>query len=400
MTQISNQSRAWDFIPVAQAVRAELQKTSAQVDRAGTYPFENMRIIEDAGLSTLGVPIGINDGNASHDRLDDVTALTRIIMEIAAGESSTAQIWLVTRQHSYDYLREGSPLGAGARDTLIQRMKSERVRFCDASAERYKVRHLFELPCRKVDGGVIISGTKHFGTGISGATYVHSTVAMLDRDGNRLGDHEVLIDLKTDGIEVHDDWDNMGQRATCSHSVTYHDVFVPDGFHWSPQGTTVPWGAPDRQNNLAAMTVGIAEGALDALCDFMRNRASYAGATEDPVILGAIGRYTAAVMAAKSTLLQSARMAEKFLRGEGSVSGPEAMSMAAAAKLMAIRTATEVGGEMHVLCGGQSSSNHYRLDRFWRNARTLSVQDVLTIRERDLGRWALETRGLTLSAAE
>ncbi len=74
------------------------------------------------------------------------------------------------------------------------------------------------------------------------------------------------------------------------------------------------------------------------------------------------------------------------------------MQMAAVAKLMAVRTATEVSGEMQILCGGQSSSNAFRLDRFWRNARTLSVQDVLTIRERDLGRWALETRGVAPKA--
>jgi alkylation response protein AidB-like acyl-CoA dehydrogenase len=399
MSKPSKGNRASDFLQVAKAVRLELQKTSAEVDRNGEYPFDNMRLIEDSGLSTLGVPIGINDGNASHDRLDDVSALTEIIADLAAGESSTAQIWLVTRQHSYEYLEDDSPLGPEAKKILIDRMKNERVRFCDASAERYKVRHLFELPCRKVKGGVVVSGTKHFGTGITGATYVHSTVAMMAEDGTRVGDHEVLIDLKSDGVEMHNDWDNMGQRATCSNSVTYHDVFVPDGFHWSVAGSTVPWAAPDRQNNLAAMSVGIAEGALDALCDFMRNRSSYAGASEDPVILGAIGRYTTAVLAARWTLLQSARVTEQFLRGQGGVTGAEAVSMAAAAKLMAVRIATEVAGEMQVLCGGQSSSNAYRLDRFWRNARTLSVQDVLTIRERDLGRWALETRGLASSAS-
>lgn len=399
MFQPSRPKCAADFIPVAKAVRAEMQKTSAEVDRAGQYPFDNMRLIEDSGLLSLGVPVGVNNGAASLDRVDDVTALTEIIADLAAGESSTAQIFLVTRMHSYDYLRPGSPLGAEAREILIERMKTERVRFCDASAERYKVRHRFEVPCRKVEGGVVVSGTKHFATGISGSTYVHSTVAMTADDGTRLGDHEVLIDLKTPGIEVHNDWDNMGQRATCSNSVTYHDVFVPDGFHWPTEGSSVPWAAPDRQNNLAAMSVGIAEGALDALCDFMRNRSSYAGAAEDPVILATIGRYTAAVMSARATLLESARLAEKFLRGQGGVTGPEAMQMAAVAKLTAIRVATEVAGEMQILCGGQSSSNSFRLDRFWRNARTLSVQDVLTLRERDLGRWALENKGVAPEAA-
>lgn len=378
----------------AKAVRAELQKTSAEVDRRGEYPHENMRIIQEAGLLTLGVPVGINDGVASHDRLDDVSLITEIIADIAAGESSTAQIYLVTRHHCYEYLSADSPLGRSAQDLIIERMKTESVRFCDASAERYKVRHRFDLPCRKVDGGVVVSGTKYFGTGISGATYVHSSVAMMDDAGERLGEHSVLIDLASDGVEVHHDWDNMGQRATCSNSVTYHDVFVPDGFHWAIAGSSVPWASPDRQNNLTAMSVGIAEGALDALCAFMRNRASYSGAAEDPVILAAVGRYATEVMAARSALLESARVTEAFLRGQGGVGGEQAMALANATKLNAIRTATFVAGEMQMWCGGQSSSNKLRLDRFWRNARTLSVQDVMTIRERDLGRWALANRGL------
>ncbi len=136
MFQPSRPKCAADFIPVAKAVRAKMQKTSAEVDRTGDYPFDNIRLIEDSGLLSLGVPAGINNGSASHDRIDDVSALTEIIADLAAGESSTAQIFLVTRQHSYEYLREGSPLGREARQTLIERMKTERVRFCDASAER------------------------------------------------------------------------------------------------------------------------------------------------------------------------------------------------------------------------------------------------------------------------
>ena len=58
MFQPSRPKCAADFIPVAKAVRAEMQKTSAEVDRTGDYPFDNIRLIEDSGLLSLGVPAG------------------------------------------------------------------------------------------------------------------------------------------------------------------------------------------------------------------------------------------------------------------------------------------------------------------------------------------------------
>ena len=33
--------------------------------------------------------------------------------------------------------------------------------------------------------------------------------------------------LDDPGVRKHGDWDNMGQRGTCSQTITYDNIFVP-----------------------------------------------------------------------------------------------------------------------------------------------------------------------------
>src|SRR5438445_3364854 len=71
------------------------------------------------------------------------------------------------------------------------------------------------------------------------------------------------------GHVLNDDWDALGMRASGSHSMEFHDCFVPDEL-FNPQPG--PWGEFDAgllliqiSQNLAlsAAMVGIAEHARD-----------------------------------------------------------------------------------------------------------------------------------------
>ncbi len=59
------------------------------------------------------------------------------------------------------------------------------------------------------------------------------------------------------------------------------------------------------------------------------------------------------------------------------------------AKVAIVEAVLGLASDMQKFLGGQSTSNHYGLDRFWRNARTLSLQDVMDIRTQAVGAWAL-----------
>lgn len=84
-----------------------------------------------------------------------------------------------------------------------------------------------------VDGGYLVSGSWQFASGMALATHVHSLIQV---DGT--GEPRVLAMPKSQ-VDLVDNWDVLGLRATSS--IDYHcaDVYVP-ATHTYPATTTVP----------------------------------------------------------------------------------------------------------------------------------------------------------------
>lgn len=384
---------ATEFVSAAEELRDKLAETSADVDRQGTYPEENMRLIEASPLNALTLPVSA--GGAAPDASPELLpTMMQVLTHLAAGESSTAQIWAFSQGQSVALTGSRSPLPEQVRRKLVNEIVDRGVRFCSPNAERYKKRFDFRVPIRRVTGGVVISGTKYFATGSAGAHYAQSMGLMEGYESVETGGaYNVLVDLSSDGVELHDDWDNMGQRATSSGAVTYHDVFVPDGYHWAP-----PAGGFNNPNDttgvvtpfsLTAVLLGIGLGAMDALVDHLNTRGTFPGALEDTSIRYQIGLHAARLTSAQASLMDAAHRAVAFLmRNIGTRA--EASIAVTRAKISVVEATLGFTADMHKFLGGQSSSNVFRYDRFWRNARTLSLQDVMDVRAQQLGAWTLK----------
>jgi alkylation response protein AidB-like acyl-CoA dehydrogenase len=64
----------------------------------------------------------------------------------------------------------------------------------------------------------------------------------------------------------------------------------------------------------------------------------------------------------------------------------------AAAKVASGRCALEVTSAAFEVMGARATSARHRFDRFWRNARTLTLHDPLDYKLREVGDWALNGR--------
>lgn len=381
-----------ELIDASLDVRERLQAMAAGIDEAGTYPFEAFEAIEHSALHALSVPESAG-GLAPLKAYVNLPTMVQVWKNLGAGESATAQIWAFSQGVSAQMLGERSPLPQATRDQLITEVRDRGVRFCSPNAERYRGRRFnYEMSIRRAEGGVVVNGTKYFATGSPGSKYAHSIGLMEGfADVFSGGRYNVLIDLESEGVELHDDWDNMGQRATCSNSVTYHDVFVPDGFHWDSsaeddsdseyRGLLLPF-------SLTAILLGIGEGAVDALSAHLSTRATYDGVLEDKGIRQQLGQHGARLVAAEAALMDAARRVQLFCT-QGIGSRGEVSVRISAAKIAIVDAVIGLSSEMHKFMGGQSSSNAFRYDRFWRNARTLSVQDVMDVRVQQVGAWFL-----------
>ena len=214
------------------------------------------------------------------------------------------------------------------------------------------------------------------------------------------GAYDVLVDLSSEGVELHDDWDNMGQRATGSGAITFHNVFVPDGYHWpsvdgaftNPNNTTGIFA----QFGLTSVLLGIGVGAMDALVAHLNARATFPGVFEDTSTRYQIGLHAARLAAAEASLMSAAAKAVDF-RKNGTTPRAEVSIAGIQAKISVVEATLGIAGDMHKFLGGQSSSNIYGYDRFWRNARTLALQDVMDVKAQQMGAWTLKNEAPPIS---
>ncbi|MFT4211932.1 MAG: acyl-CoA dehydrogenase family protein [Microbacterium sp.] len=394
-TPSSDTALRQEYVDAAAELREKFATTAAEVDREATFPHENMRLIARSPLHDLSLTRSAG-GQASEDMYDDTLTMFHVVKNIAAGDGSTAQVYELTRRKSVTLTGANSKLGAEARQEVIRRVRDEGALICSPVAER-GARGDYRVPIRKVDGGVVINGTKYFATGSAGASYA-STIGLMEgfESVKTGGGHEVLIDLSWDGVQLNHDWDNMGQRATSSGSITFNDVFVPDGYHWA--GSNAAASAAPNPVDLAgifsqyftsAVLLGIGLGAMDALRDYLQTNPTYPGIFEDTSIKYQLGLHQARLTAAEAALeiamqkgLAFRRDPQADQRGAVSIAGIQA-------KISAYEATTGFAAELPKFLGGQASSRKYAYDRFWRDARTFALTDVMEVKVQQAGAWAM-----------
>jgi alkylation response protein AidB-like acyl-CoA dehydrogenase len=240
---------------------------------------------------------------------------------------------------------------------------------------------------RQVEGGVILSGTKSFNSNSGGLGMAWVGCVL---EGDRPARHKVLVDLRHPKVKLHDDWDTMGQRGTCSQTVTYTDVFVPDGWH---QAAAAPLGTSFLGAIMllhAALMQGIGDGALDALVRHARTmtRGSlprFAGPAEDPLILRRVGVLSSRLAASRALLYATADAVSR----ERADVADDLVVDGVRAKVAAVEAALAVTAEVHEITGARSTSNAYRFDRYWRNARTFASHDPLDAKNVYIGDYEL-----------
>jgi alkylation response protein AidB-like acyl-CoA dehydrogenase len=159
---------------------------------------------------------------------------------------------------------------------------------------------------------------------------------------------------------------------------------------------------PASQILMSAIILGMGLGALDAMCGYIRDRVrpsnpEWSSQAESPIIQHHVGRYSVMLAAARAALREAARALADYSRTDSSHansshdggSRAEVSVKMMQAKVSILDATLTTAGDLHRHCGGMSTSNEFRLDRFWRNARTLSTHDSQDIKLQQIGRHVL-----------
>lgn len=373
-----------DYLAIAKLLAEEFAETAVERDRAAGTPKRERDRIRQSDLLNLIIPQEYGGIGESW-----IVAF-KISREFAKVDSSIAHIY------SYHHLGIVIPHIFGTAEQK-EFYYSETIRhswfWCNAlnpldrrtiltpEAEHFR-----------------LNGTKSFCSGSK-----DSDILPITATNQEISELLILaIPTNRDGITIHDDWDNIGQRQTDSGSVTFNNVIVyPNEILGSRTGNSQPFStfrALLTQLNLANIYLGIAQGAFEAAKHYTRTAtrpwltSGVESATQDPYILQHYGNLWIDLQAAEcltdkaGVLVQTAWEQQWNLtveqRGECAVA-------IATAKVAATRAGLEVTNRIFEVMGARVTSAKHGFDRYWRNLRTFTLHDPMDYKIQDIGGWAL-----------
>lgn len=343
---------------------SEVAPAAEELDRTKTFPLQIVRRMGELGW--MGIPFPEEVGGAGGTALQYAVAveeLTRVDSSVAITMCAhtslgTQPIYLFgSDEQKQRYLPD---LCSGRRLGAFGLTEPE----AGSDAGNVKTR------ARPEDGGFVIDGAKQFitnaGTEISG----HVAITAVTGEGadGRPEISNLIVENGTPGYEQGEPYRKMGWNASDTRPLTFTDCRVPE------ENLLGPRGAGFKQFlhildigriGVAAMGVGLAQGALDQALAYARERRAFG----QP-----ISRFQAiqGKLADMATEIEAARLLTYRAAWEKD-QGRSFTLTAAQAKLKTGRLAVRATEEAVQIHGGYGYIEEYPVCRFYRDAKILTI---------------------------
>ena len=258
------------------------------------------------------------------------------------------------------------------------------------------------LALTPVEGGFTVSGRKFFATGAQVSDRITASGTRVDT-GEKLA---IVIDATQPGVLHHDDWANIGQRLSASGSVSFDAASVPEAHVLGFGGQEGPRFHPFSSLSILLFQlamdhihVGLAEGALAAAAGYVRTStrpwatSGLERAVDDPYLRELIGDLTAATRAAEALTWRATDALVEAVDRRWELTPEQRGEVAveiAAAKVVSTKTVLDVTSRVFELTGARATGESFGFDRFWRNARTITLHDPVSYKSQELGDHALQ----------
>jgi short-chain 2-methylacyl-CoA dehydrogenase len=352
----------------------EIAPVAEELDRAHAFPYQIVRRL--AELDLMGIPFPERYGGAGSDSL----AYALVVEELARVDSSVAITVCahtsLGTQPIYLFGTEGQkrewlpPLCSGERLGAFGLTEPE----AGSDAGNTRTRAVRE------NGEWVINGAKQFitnaGTDISAMvviTAVTGTGRGADGRGGerRMPEREIsnlVVPNGTPGYEPGEPYRKMGWNASDTRPLTFADCRVPEDNLLGDRGAGL------RQFlhvldigriGVAAMGVGLAQGALDQALAYARERQAFGRPiSKFQAIQGKLANIATEVEATRLLVHKAACLKD---------AGRNFTLTAAQAKLKSGRLAVRAADEAVQIHGGYGYIEEYPVCRFYRDAKVLTI---------------------------
>ncbi|OXS70393.1 acyl-CoA dehydrogenase [Lysinibacillus sp. KCTC 33748] len=355
--------REQKLVQYASELAQQIDKTAGKYDESGEFPFEQFKILEDAGYFKLTVPKKYGGEEIS------LYEMLLVQEQLAKGDGSTA---LSVGWHLLTFLnvREAKTWPEPIFAELSRKAVKEGSLLNIINSERGKGNiSRGSLPgtiAKKVPGGYIITGEKAFAS-LAPILKQFTIIAYIEEENLTA---EFLI-TKNDQVEVVNTWDAMGMRATGSHDIIFHDTFVPqEALLYKHRPNEINRFLADGRIyslEIPAVYLGVAGAARDYAIDFAKNTYSYS--LENTIALAShvqqkIGEMEILYQTARRTLYSIAAQVEQNPAIKDQLS--EDVSIA---KYVICNNAIDIVAKAMQVVGGRSLSKTSKLQRLFRDVQ-------------------------------
>jgi alkylation response protein AidB-like acyl-CoA dehydrogenase len=337
----------------------EVAPVAEELDRTKSFPYE--LVSKMGGLGWMGIPFPEDVGGAGGSTLQYAIAveeLTRVDSSVAITMCAhtslgTQPIYLFgTAQQKERYLPD---LLRGRRLGAFGLTEPE----AGSDAGNTRTRAALE------SGQWVIDGAKQFIT--NAGTEVSGHVAITARTGEQEISN-LIVDNGTPGYTQGEPYRKMGWNASDTRPLSFEDCRVPEDNLLGPRGagfrqflTVLDIG----RIGVAAMGVGLSQGALDQALAYARERHAFGRPiSKFQAIQAKLADLSAEIEAARLLTYKAAVLKDQ---------GRDFSLTAAQAKLKTGRLAVRASEEAVQVHGGYGYIEEYPVCRFYRDAKILTI---------------------------
>ena len=343
--------------------RGEVAPVAEELDRTKAFPYELVKKMGELGF--MGIPFPEQYGGGGADTLTYALAveeLTRIDSSVAITMAAHTSLGTMpihlwgTDEQKDDWLPQ---LTSGSKLAAFGLTEPE----AGSDAGNTKT-------TAKLDGGEwVVNGAKQFitnsGTDISGCV----TITAITGAGNgRPEISNIIVPNGTPGYEPGEPYRKMGWNASDTRPLTFVDCRVPESNLLGRQGDGFKQFMQILDGGrigVAAMGVGLAQGALDEAIAYAKERRAFGKPISTyQAIQAKIADLSAQIEAARLLVYRAALEKD---------AGVSFTLTAAQAKLITGRLAVRATEEAVQIHGGYGYIEEYPVCRFYRDAKILTI---------------------------
>jgi short/branched chain acyl-CoA dehydrogenase len=343
--------------------RAEIAPVAEELDREKRFPYEIVAKLGELGL--MGIPFPEDYGGGGADTLAYALAIeelarvdSSVCITVAAHTSlGTMGIYLWgDAEQKLEWLPE---LCSG------RRLAAFGLTEPDAGSDAGNTRTAAQLD----DGEWVINGAKQFitnsGTDITGCVTITAVTA---QQNGRKEISNIIVPNGAPGYVIGEPYRKMGWNASDTRPLAFEDCRVPESNLLGPRGDGFKQFLhllDGGRIGVAAMGVGLAQGALDEALAYARERKAFGRPISSfQAIQAKIADISAEIEAARLLTYKAALQKDR---------GESFTLTAAQAKLKTGRLAVRACEEAVQIHGGYGYIEEYPVCRFYRDAKILTI---------------------------